>query len=1652
VISSNNREFIPLKLQRHILFTEILILTVRKFFRIGMKSLAVVVGFLILLIVFINLPFSKKIVTRQVNGLFTKLELPLNIHAIKAAGLRSFKVEGFSITDPHGDTIIYAGNVRSKYHLLALTRSKVKLSDTKIAQARVKLLTNEETGKLAISEAFKKEKKKKPAEKGKKKASWEISSQNIDLKSVFFLMNDLLEGTHIYQEVEDVRIKRFNLSLLNRELTARNLELSNTKGDITLDPPAGKKKRKDQKKKDKQENPKGPPWKFDVRKLSLRNINFAYVQKRDSLMLKLLLDKGVMATNQLDFYQKIIDVDELSLDGLQTGIYTGQSSGNKENSLKSGRKDFPWDIKTAKLDLKNVSAETGKYGLYHADSASRYLAAEDLELRLRDLQLSMARTGMDLKKLSLNLNNGFSLKKMLAELDSDSESTSMELALETGNSQFMMESGAGESFFDLLNDPEGISDLMVRINHSRVSVRDIYSFIPGLKEIPVLLMFEKVPLDLAAQVDKREDRYTLSEFSLSSGRKFDMSVNGFAENPIDSAEVYGEVDLEVSEINIPWLKEVLAATGLESGIADSSVLSLEANVTNVFSSPNLSLILKLNRGLVEVKGLLDYKKQRYDVNSRFSQLELGEILADSLLGAFSGSLELSGSGFSTEILNSDLSLVIDSFRYNGYDYTRTGIKGTIRPGYYSADIRANDPAIHGNLNASLLQADSMFEAKAAGTLFAQLDHLNYFNDTLAVESNLTANFLKNRDAIESNIFLDDVKITSPRDFAELSQFSAFFKTDSQKTTLTGESDFFNVDLQIGIPVDEVERLGQCYGDYLRTFIDPEDSISENRLSNLPEVSATGKISYHNSLGVVLENPDLYFKDLDFTLSHQSPENRLRYHLQGRDIEYASAKFGWLDLALVDSAGAIDLSLLADSSSLFSDPVNTIKLNSRFLQRRSLSEFKVLDTLGSTTYNLEFSTEIDSNEMVVKIPSREFLINKQPWLMESAELLRIDLNTGILSPMLNLSNDSSSLYFRNILEEGLNTYKIDLHQVNLNSILPPDLLPGDPRAYISGSFEYEISDNNEKKISTDLNLTQARFSDLSYEEVRFDGFFAYGDYGDYKVDLYARLDSAEISLAGEKTDTLNSDIQGEFSRIPLNTMQPFTEEHLSDMTGTISGNVSISRSAKGRNIGGQLMFKDASMKVNTINSSYSIPDQSISFTNKQLTFNEFSVLDSLGKSLVVDGILDFRDNKPVTADLNISSSNLQVMNTGEEDNNSFYGRIFVDSEFSVEGPVKKPTVEGRILLSNNTEVFYTQRDDLSLSESERTVSFVSPTKAKPDPIEAPIASPGVFIESSIETIVEIDPSTVLNFNLSKRIYDIGLKIQGGGLLNYNMLNNNQISLSGSFEISSGAADLKLVGWPDKSFRITQGGFVRWSGRIDNPQLDLEAVNTVATSYVNPVDGKSREVDFNVLLKLSNHLSDLDIALTISTPDQYLMSIINTMSPEEQMQQAFSVLLFELIDLPGISSSSDYVTQQVNQILAAQLNQLTASTIKGVEISFGLDTYNQNQGSQESSTSLSYEVKKSLLNNRAEIEVSGRLHDVNEQPGSQDLSLTNVSFAYRLDSAATKYLKVYNEHTYEDVFEGEVIKTGVGFTYRKRYRTFRDIWRRKNKNKKIKPRAE
>ncbi|MDZ7635200.1 MAG: translocation/assembly module TamB domain-containing protein [Bacteroidales bacterium] len=250
---------------------------------------------------------------------------------------------------------------------------------------------------------------------------------------------------------------------------------------------------------------------------------------------------------------------------------------------------------------------------------------------------------------------------------------------------------------------------------------------------------------------------------------------------------------------------------------------------------------------------------------------------------------------------------------------------------------------------------------------------------------------------------------------------------------------------------------------------------------------------------------------------------------------------------------------------------------------------------------------------------------------------------------------------------------------------------------------------------------------------------------------------------------------------------------------------------------------------------------------------------------------------------------------------------------------------------------------------------------------------------------------------------------------------------------------------KDFTITPGSYLRWDGQVDNPVLNVETTSKVRGSYNNPVDGKTREVDFLVNMKLANRLSQLEIVFDVSSPDQYITSVFNSLSADERMRQAINLLIFELIELPGQTSSTDYLTQQINQFWESQINQITKSAFRNVDVSLGIDTYTQaTEQGEQAVTSFSYEVKKDMFKDRGSVMVSGHMND--NSPGSTQTSnlFENFIFEYALDTNRTKFIKVYRQQDYEDLLEGEVTKSGVGFIYRKNYDKLRDIWRRKGKS--------
>lgn len=1557
-----------------------------------MVFLAVLSGILLLLFAILNLPFTQRFATKKVNQILAHSDLPIQIDAIKQILPPSVKLEGVTINGINGDTIIRVGEFDANCRLISLMRKKVVIRDVVIDQAAVELLMNYSSRRLNIAETFQPAPKTKEEKTEKGKAKWMISIRHGDLSGIHFLMSDSISGLDIYQDISGVELKDFRISLMENEIVSQSINLLSTDGWLSLTPRRGAPKKKT-----------GLPWNISLHDIDLNEIDFTFHKPADSLKLESKIGIAKIRANTMDLRSRIVDIQKLSLEECSTILHT--------------RNDLTADINTSSY--------------------------EGIDLDVKDFKLDSTQFGVKVKKMNVDLSNGFSLTKLKSEIHSEPQLSEFEMDIETGNSHINMKASLEKSLFEFIANPEEIQNATLDFKQLNLSPKDISFFVPDLQNLAYYSNLLTSPIDIKGRLDVDESQFILSGLTLSQGGNFLVTADGALGNPFRFSESAADLDVEISDIDHSWMERLLMESGISDSIPELAELKLQAKISDSLNSPNILLALTSNSGDVTLNASLDIQNENFDLDYSLDKLSLDKLLNIPMIGPISGRGHMTGQAFSPKDMKARFTMQFDTISFNDYDYKKVSLTGELLPGVYSLDLIAQDSAFKSDLDIILNLADSAIGINMEGQLFAKLNELNLYEDTLIVETGLKAALSIKKGSLESEFTANEISLSSPQKSALIRHISASFNSDSAMTFLQAESDFFNVDMQVLMPSDELDSLGVGYKNYFASFRDPTHMTSENRLSALSEISAEASISPHNAIEVFLKDTALQFANLDLSLEHRTEQKSLKVYINGSEIKYEMVEIQDLNALIIDSAGFINTHMAADRASLFSGPKHSWLLDSEFTNWNMLSSISINDSIDQNVYSIGLEGKIDSSKLVLWIPEQQFLLNRNLWELEASEILTIDLPTKVSTSSLKMQLDSSTISFSAGEENGTHIYNVDMKELRLSTLLRSDLFPGSPDGIITGMVNFSKITEGENIIETALWLKQFKYSGQKFDDIALDGTMNMGISDDYSIDLHASIDSSEVELSADKTHMGELNIKARYSDFPLKIIQPFTQDYVTELQGSISGNVFLSSQNNRDQFGGEVAFEDAGLKVNILNSAFRIPNQRLLLDERKLHFDKFTVLDTLNKKLQLDGTIDFGKNNQPRANLLVTSEKLQVMSRNEESTAPFSGNVFIDTRFTVKGPLTKPVIDGKINLARGTEIYYQLLEDLSITESQKIVRFVNHSAESDEIIMPNLNRQGTFTNSSIETIVKIDPSTLINFSLSKRAYDIDLNIRGGGSVKYNMLNKNQVSLMGRYEIREGEAELKLTGWPNKSFKIGEGGYVHWDGRMDNPEVKLEAANKVVSSYINPVDGKRREVDFRVILQISDHLSEMEVLFTISTPDQYLMSIINTMSPEEQTRQAISVLLFETVDLPGISSSSDYMTQQVNQILSSQLNQLTKSSIKGFDVSFGLDSYSDPTmgGGNETRTNLSYEVSKSLLKNRATIEFSGRLNDVNQQPGASDLSLNNLTFEYQLDSASTKYLKVYNEQSFDDVFEGEVMKTGVGISHRKKYKSLRDIWKRK-----------
>lgn len=275
----------------------------------------------------------------------------------------------------------------------------------------------------------------------------------------------------------------------------------------------------------------------------------------------------------------------------------------------------------------------------------------------------------------------------------------------------------------------------------------------------------------------------------------------------------------------------------------------------------------------------------------------------------------------------------------------------------------------------------------------------------------------------------------------------------------------------------------------------------------------------------------------------------------------------------------------------------------------------------------------------------------------------------------------------------------------------------------------------------------------------------------------------------------------------------------------------------------------------------------------------------------------------------------------------------------------------------------------------------------------------------------------------------------------------MALNGTVVLGNGYARYAVPVIGEKTFTFDPASSVRFNGSVTDPVLNIIASDEVKANVKS--GDNSRLVNFFVTAKITNSLNNLQAAFDLSTNDDLsIQNELQSMSADQRQTQAMNLLLYG--QYMGQNTKANAASgNMLYSFLESQLNSWAAKNIRGVDLSFGVNQYDKTtNGVTNTETSYSYQVSKTLFNNRFKVLVGGNYStDAADDEIANNL-ISDVAVEYVLKQTQTMNMsvKLFRHIGFESILEGEITEMGGAFVFKRKLENLKSLFRFRRKKKK------
>lgn len=1190
---------------------------------------------------------------------------------------------------------------------------------------------------------------------------------------------------------------------------------------------------------------------------------------------------------------------------------------------------------------------------------------------------------------------------------------------------------------------------------AKIGLPDVEMIMPAMKP-----MLANVPryndIRLDAKVSGTMGRLNIDRVDMALPNYMSLAMRGNVVNAMNPERLGGHLALNGDLRNVNFIKPTLLEARMAKQI-NIPPTKITGNVDMNNGAYDGTLKVVTGDGQMALDGKWNGRMESYDADLNISGFPVMSFMPELGVGDISAHVTVDGKGYNPFSRRTKISADVDviSAEYMKVKYTDLKLWAKLDTGYVDAGIISMNPeadfdmSVEGRLDQSEI-FDLTFEGEVR-TLDLHALNLadSVMNGSFTMDGRAKVAPAKSIYDVDMTIATLDWNMPG----VELSTPSIDIKLNandsSLKASLVNES--LTADLAAPCPLDSLTaRLTNAMAildhqiqqkrivvDSLQRALPPFAlDIRSGRQSIVADYLAASKTSV-NDYTLRLLNDSLISIQAD---AHGIAANTTRIDT----VSFSALQHGKY---LVFHGG------MNNRPGTF-DEFAHVKL-SGFIADENLSAFVNQSNIKNETgFKIGFNLTANDSVLTFRLTPRKPVIGYKTWTLNSDNFISYNMPQKHLDGNLQLTNGDSHLkiYTEHNHESDSIVGGVEDVIVNASGIELADWLSLSPFAPpIQGTAGADIRINWNPSTSSlsgngNLNLDNLYYGGERVGSFLFDLGLTTNTKGVLKASASLMVDSLKVITAiGSLNDSTSSTpFNLDFSMIhfPLRIVNPFLPPDMATLHGMLNGQMDITGTLVEPVFNGYLDFDSTSVMIDMIGSALTFSEEKIPVDSNIVRFNNYAITGKNANPLLVNGTVDINNLASPQIDLGMKAKDMQIINSSRGKGAEVYGRAFVDVDASVKGNMEFMRVNAYLDLlegSNVTYVMSTIDNGMgSLNTTdEDMVRFVQFNDTAAVMQSDTIANSGLALMLDAQLV--ISQGSTINVDITPNGHDKA-QIQGSGDFTFAMSPFSDMRLTGRYTIDKGFVRYTPPMLSQKLFNFESGSYIAFNGDMLNPILSIKAHDDVKAN-VTEEGQNSRIVNFIVSLSVTNSLQDMDVAFDLSTNDDItVQNELQAMSPNQRANQAMNLLLYNVYTGPG-TKGTNLAGNPLYSFLASQLNTWAANTIKGVDISFGIDQYDRTyEGATSTTTSYSYQVSKSLFNDRVKIVVGGNYTtDANTDENFSQNLINDISFEYMLNRSGSMYLRLFRHVGYESILEGEVIQTGVGFVYKRKIRRISDLFK-------------